>query len=548
MADCQEIIRTSGVDAPRRRGVALAELHKALKAMGFYPPEHPLRGESLRTAFRSLGDAMDGEPLALTVGKGGFTTADGAAPVQDAPLVQALARELFIRRVRRLTFLPELSFDDLEAFLDLLSIDHRSVPLAGGMEPLMVERGIASIWANEIDLSVIYRKRQEAEEALAASSGMPPAQGGADADPPSADAGAGGSAPSPSPEASDADVSGEPETIIGLMAREPDDDRYRDLARNFEKGCERLQSGGEFERILPLLVLLLQQANSGGASPGRRETGLRALQRVAGDGMLDFLVRRLEKGGGGEENGALVILAALGAGAVERLLARLDRAEGVRAHRNLAAGLVAVGDEGVPLLLARLRDERPSVVQTVAEVVGEIGHSGCVPQLCRCLGHRDERVRREALRSIARIGGPEAEDALIAQLGPLGDPLLRRQVVISLGAIRSSRALQPLLAVVTERDHFLRSLPLKKDALAALGRIGDRGAVPLLLELLERRPWLCRGRWEELRCLAATVLGQLGDDAALPLLAEFSGESGPLGAACRGAVDAILNQNGASHG
>ncbi|EHP87541.1 hypothetical protein GeomeDRAFT_1334 [Geobacter metallireducens RCH3] len=58
--------------ASRRRGAALAELHKALKAMGFYPAGHPLRAESLRLAFGALREAVGEEHLLLAVGKGGL--------------------------------------------------------------------------------------------------------------------------------------------------------------------------------------------------------------------------------------------------------------------------------------------------------------------------------------------------------------------------------------------------------------------------------------------------------------------------------------------
>lgn len=541
----------------RRRGAALTELHRAHKVMGFYPSGHPLRAESLRLAYGALRDAIGEEPLLLVIGKGGFISSDGGAAVEGNPTAQSLARELFIRRVRRLAFLPDLSSADLEAFLALLSLDHRSVPPAGGMEALMAQRGITTIWANEIDLSAIGRKRQEIEEIRAESSGPSLAEdvpdGGASLD----SSGRGDAGPllcAVPMEETRGERAGEegavgPEELIALMAREADDERYREFARAFVNECHRFQAGGEFERLFPLLDLLLRQANDGAVGLARRGSALLAFDQAAGEDMVNYLVQRLEALNGTEDDRLLPLLAQLGSRAAVPLVARLCCAEGTRPLRNLAAGLVAVGEEGAPLLVDLLTDGRRHVVQMAAAILGEIGHGGCVAQLRRCLGHSDERVRREALRSLGRIGGPEAMEAIIDCLGDAGDPVLRRQAAVSLGALRSVRAVEPLFAVVAERDLFLHTLPLKKDALVAIGRIGDRSAVPSLMALLARRRLLFRRRWEELQCLAAAVIGQIGDPETLPLLAGLEAAGGRLGKACGAAARSLeQRQNGASHG
>lgn len=538
--------------ASRRRGAALAELHKALKAMGFYPAGHPLRAESLRLAFDALRAAVGEEPLLLAIGKGGFISSDGEAVVEDNPMAQALARELFIRRVRRLAFLTDLSLADLESFLSLLSLDHRTIPVAGGMEALMAQREIATIWANEIDLTAIGLKRQEIQESFA-TAGLGPLVGEAFLNPPAEPDD--GSTHSPVPaeephaERDPEQAAATPEEIMVLMAREPDDDRYRELARIFVKECGRLQEGGEFERLLPLLELLLRQAHDDGAGLARRGSALLAFDQAVGEMMVNFLVQRLETQGATDGERLLPLFAELGSRAAAPLAARLRCAEGLRTLKSLAAGLVAVGDEGTQPVVELLADSRAPVVQAAAEVLGEIGARGSESELRQCLGHPDEGVRREALRSLVRIGGPAAVEAIIDCLDPSRDPVLRHLAAVSLGALRSSRAVEPLLAVVTEGDLFLRTFSLKKDALAALGKIGDRRAAALLVELLGTRHWFSPRRGEELRCLAAAVLGQIGDPAMLPFLGTLAAKGGRLGAACGAAAGAIeQRQRGGPHG
>ncbi|GLI37778.1 HEAT repeat domain-containing protein [Geobacter hydrogenophilus] len=531
--------------ASRRRGAALAELHKALKAMGFYPEGHPLRAESLRLAFGALREAVGEEHLLLAVGKGGFAVPDGEAAVEDNPMAQALARELFIRRVRRIAFLADLTLTDLESFLSLLSLDYRSIPSAGGMEALMAQRGITTIWANEIDLDAIGRKRQEIQDSFAAAGHGPGEWQAGEAFLKEVEEAEIDTALSVIPAAEfHADGAREqqtmtPEELIDLMAREPDDERYRELSRAFVKECLRLQDDSEFERLFPILERLLQQANDGEMGLARRGSALLAFDQTVGEGMVGFLVRQMEEHGATEGDRLLPFFAELGSRAAAPLAARLRCAEGVRPLKNLASGLMAVGDEAVEPVLELLADGSDPVVQAAAEILGEIGTGGCLAELRQCLGHRDEGVRREVLRSLVRIGGPEAEEAIIACLDSSRDPALRHLAVVSLGVLRSGRAVEPLLAVVARRDLFASIFSLKKVALAALGRIGDRRAVPALVALLRSRHWFFRRQGEELRCLAAAALGQIGDSATLPLLSELAAKGGRLGAACGGAVGAI---------
>ncbi|WP_298437142.1 HEAT repeat domain-containing protein [Geobacter sp.] len=551
--------RMGNADAPRRRyGAPLAELHKALKALGFYPDGHPRRAEAMERACRLLRDAMGGAELVLVIGKAGFLATDGGAAVEQNPMTLALARELFIRRVRRLTILPDLSGADLTAFLSLLTLDHRAIPAAGGMEGAMAGKGITTIWANELDLTEILRKRRAFEAAAGEATPEGPAAAGESGEPP-LPAGAVEaaaeiplsfgvlgtfdelSAPEPPP------PGGEVEELLARLDLEYADDRYGELARLLVEECDRLKEREEFGRLLPILDGLLGQGWNRAKSLVKRSYALLAFEQAASGAMVEYLARLLEETGGDERELLYAIFRQLGYQAVDPLIERLALAETLAARRNLAAALVAVGEEAAGLLAERLGDERWYVVRNVASILGEIGAAECVAPLAEVLGHPDGRVRREVVRSLAMIGGAGAEAALIGLLGD-PDPSVARQAVVSLGQMRSRSAVEPLCALIADYDPLLRSLPLKKEAVQALGRIGDRRAVPALSELFDGRRLLARQRWEELRIAAASALGLLGDPLPLLILERFAGGGGRLAVACGEAAAAIRRSMEASHG
>ncbi|HMN02419.1 MULTISPECIES: HEAT repeat domain-containing protein [Geobacter] len=517
-------------------GVVLAELYRALKALTFYPEGHPQRAEVLARAHAALRGSLWGHELAFVIGKSGFTTSEGGAFVEPTAMTQALARELFIRRVKRLTILPDLGAADLSLFITLLATDYRDIHEAGGMEALMTQLGLTTIWVNEMDLDEIRRKRAVVELARAAAvHDRAPEEAKSTAE----EVAARGEAPEEGREAGGPPEEGrlEAEAIIDRMERETSDDRYRELARLLSTRCAELCDRGEFERILWVLISLHRQAKSEAASIARRGYALLAFEKAAGGPMLPFLVGRLEARG--EEREPLVdLFREIGAPAVALLVERLTLAESRNARKLIIEALVAIGAEAGGLLAEHLADSRWYVVRNAAVILGEIGDPASVGPLRACLVHADARVRRETLRSLVKIGGEQAEEAVIGLLSA-EDELTKRHAVISLGLLKSRRAVEPLCALIERRDPFKQSLALKRDAIQALGRIGDRRAVPYLLRLLEHRPWFGRRRWDDIRMAVVASLAQIGDPAALDLLNVLTMQGGMLAVASADAAEDI---------
>ena len=98
---------------------------------------------------------------------------------------------------------------------------------------------------------------------------------------------------------------------------------------------------------------------------------------------------------------------------------------------------------------------------------------------------------------------PEVEDTLIHALAGKEDAL-RRSSAEALGALRSKRAVQPLLLVLkSDKNYTCRSAYTE-----ALGNIGDRSVIPALKLSMEDKTEV-----EFVRCRAALALARLGDNS-----------------------------------
>jgi hypothetical protein len=157
-----------------------------------------------------------------------------------------------------------------------------------------------------------------------------------------------------------------------------------------------------------------------------------------------------------------------------------------------------------------------------------MGNRDAVKGLVLTAYHVDTRVRLESIRSLAEIGGREATKVLL-ELFHDRNKTIRRQVILWLGVTRNESALQPLLDFVMDRDLAGKNVTLKKEALLAVGRIGDPRSLDALFRLVEKKRFLARGRWEELKILALETIGRLGGDDARDFLQKSASRGGRIG-------------------
>jgi len=109
------------------------------------------------------------------------------------------------------------------------------------------------------------------------------------------------------------------------------------------------------------------------------------------------------------------------------------------------------------------------------------------------------------------LGDPAASDVLLEHLAETSDERCLGEIALALGLLRVPQAIEPVRAIV-ERSTY-RPWLLRESALA-LGLLGDRMAVDLLAEKLERATSLAA------QAAIAQALGRIGDPRAFePLLA-----------------------------
>lgn len=515
---------------------ALVNIYRALRDWKFYPKGHPTRRSSLENAHSALLGALDGNALSFSCNRTGFSFPDGERLTDSTGLSVTLSRELFIRRVIKLTFLHDLRREDLLDFLRIIALPPDTIHKLGGFDKIMIEHGISSIWANEFDLSEIRNKRSKVEARGVTPPSIDEAEGCEDATAPI------------EPLEDEAVPELQLQALLGRLATVSDENVYARLLNQAIGSADVLKSSLDYLAVFPLIELLASHLGDEKRSSTMHEFDRFALEQLSvGDEFLRFTFGRIEQVDGLSKSALQAIIAAGGPSTIIQAVEQLGIASNLAERKTISALLTDAGEMAVPTLLVSLADKRWYVVRNICAILGAIASNDTLPGLITSLQHSDIRVCKEAIRSLAKIGGRDAESALIGLLRG-NDKELYPQTMASLGGIKSRKSLADLMRIISAKDLLLKSYSTKVDALAAIAMIGDKQVTPRLLELLAERHILAANSWNLFKVALIQCLGRLGDDRALPALNKYITRSGKLGAACVEAIELIERSGGNADG
>lgn len=499
---------------------ALKGLVKLIKAIRYYPPAHPSLRAAIaeaRQGFLPLVQQVD--CFTFVVRKEGFFLDDEPVAAGN-PLLQKLAPFFFARRIQRLTFLPDLSLSDLQSFARCLSLDPAEILRLGGIQEVLRQARVSTIWVNEVDLARILARKEEIEAQKKALAGGEP--GAADDLAPSGQEQVAEDSAATTSEGRDL------ERVLRELQQAPSDQRFRLLLDELVPLVRLNLTEAGRNLVLRALAFLSRQCSSRQQTSIRREHARHALMQLTSDDVLDFLVAILCRRETQKETREQVLrlLVFFGEKVTRRLMDHLAEESEAQARKYLAEALVRQGSAATPVILHYLGDERWYVVRNAVAILGESRAREAAGHFPPLLGHADFRVRRETIRALARIGGREALGILL-HMAESGDPELRPQALLSLGAMKDPAAVPTLLRLAGQTDPWVKNPEVKKEAIRALGEIGSPEAVPTLLGILRQRKFWRRDRFDEVRVAAAVALGDIGGTEATAALQDATDDRSP---------------------
>lgn len=165
--------------------------------------------------------------------------------------------------------------------------------------------------------------------------------------------------------------------------------------------------------------------------------------------------------------------------------------------------LVSIGAPAVPFLIKALRYERKELHSKAARIIELIGKTA-IPSLIGCLKDDDYYIRDISAELLGRIGDPQAVEPLKRLLND-NNKKVRDTTKWALGRIGDKDSLDDLIRILKDKSN---DIDIRIAAIMGIANIGDKKAVPSLLDVLDYDPI-------ELQRLALSSLKKIGDDRVI---------------------------------
>ncbi|MFQ5480186.1 MAG: HEAT repeat domain-containing protein [Thermodesulfobacteriota bacterium] len=511
----------------------------------FYPSGHPNFDTALGRCFTHIKHCVDEMGvIKYSINPRGFKCS--SKPIgAESKEISELAKKFFIRKIKELEITSRLKAEEIKELVYILRMEPSDISAAGGIEQLFVEKGVDGLLLNEMHYEGLKKlkaklQQQKAEESnpLFADSG----QEEIEAD----------DTEEEEEERAEADESAEArdENLMEMLAKiktETDILKFNDLSVRINERCGALIAINSLDEVMPAAFLFMELSNR----DAREDKDFVAMARTQLRSLLESasLLRHIAHRAGNKEeiNREIIeqcLLTAPDKGIVINIL--LDdavQAPEAIVRRNIFNTLLLFKETLIPYIEERIKSGVWYEVRQMAALLGEIGDAENLHLLEEIYSHDNVKIKKEALKSLARIPSAEAA-AFLSQALMEDDTSLVSQAIVSLGFLRDSSALENITEIAAKWEPFAKSHNLQKEAIKALGNIGSPDSVPALSGILMRKSWFSRQYNDELRALAAKSLGMIGNENAYKALETAMEKSeGALYATCKSALEKKDGEN-----
>ena len=235
--------------------------------------------------------------------------------------------------------------------------------------------------------------------------------------------------------------------LLAELLERPSGPHAGDLLAVLGRQLETAMKTHRMGQSLAIIVGVVRAEQQVTDATRRRQYSI-ALKRMYSKALLEAIAEVANIPG--HRDDALLVLRRAGEDGVEVLLDLLAAAPTIEERRGIFMALTGM-KEGTDQLVHMLGHHQWFVVRNVAELAGELGLDEAVPALAQQLDHDDERVRKAVALALAKIGSSGAAEPLRRALRDKS-PEVRIQAALGVGGRKSSALAMPLVVAMEEEE------------------------------------------------------------------------------------------------
>ncbi len=203
--------------------------------------------------------------------------------------------------------------------------------------------------------------------------------------------------------------------------------------------------------------------------------------------------------------------------AISPFMSLLGELESIRGRKIVINILIQLGKKDIQAVARGLQDQRWYLVRNIIYILRHIGDKKAVEYLLSTAKHTDERVRKEAIKTLGELKSPLALQTLKDCLND-ADQSIRKSAVKALGNMGSETAKRIILENVSDKDFGNRDFEEKREFYEVLSHWSDAETADFMIKILKKRSFFRKAKNDEDKACAAHCLGLMGNKDSLPVL------------------------------
>ncbi|MCX7990573.1 MAG: HEAT repeat domain-containing protein [Proteobacteria bacterium] len=483
----------------------ILDLAKAVKVISFYPEGHPSLNKALNKIASDIGTLCSGDRLEIEIAKDHFLVRNTKVTLTN-PLIREFLQTLFLRRVNRIIFNCKVSGEELYDFLNILTMDMNTIFSAGGLENIIDSRNIENIALSERQFAkhMEIKSQKGVEITSENQTSEKPVFSLDDLNLNVINKNFEGAGKTEKKKETDEELWERIKTALTDIKKNNNAGLYIENLKDIDNIVNRSEENDKL--TIDIFHHLSLDAKDTSVVFGIRKEAEAFVRDKLNTKKIKRLIDIMITNQGKDEllNKIHTIISVLGINAVDVILERLTSSNDIKERRFIINEITKLGEKAFERVIYYLDDERWFVVRNMLTILGFAGQEKYLQDLKKLMDHPDVRVRKELVKTLARIPGRESLKYLREMLKKEGDDV-KQLVIFSLGILKDEGSLPEII-----NELSINSNPsIKKEALLAIGRIGNKVAFEVLKDYATKKTFFNKANNKILRLNAIEGLSEI---------------------------------------
>ena len=316
--------------------------------------------------------------------------------------------------------------------------------------------------------------------------------------------------------------------IFEIFYKSKSSEEFSEIADFFKGAIEYAIKNGNIASTTKILARLKKIDSNDKVTNSVKKNIQTIFHFVGSEHIIYLLGEYLDSGNKTDPAAIKALISYFDKNAIPSFMNLLSMLDSIYARKVVIDVLALLGPKDFMTVTKGLNSPEWYVVRNIIYVLREIGDKRAVDYLLKKVNHPDVRIKIEIIRTLGELGDSRVLAPIIECLEDDSEIQLKFTAIRALGSLSSKDARIVLLDKISAKTFQNKEFNEKKEYFHILSRWKDQEMIDYLIKVLMKKTLFSNSKIYENRACAAYSLGLIGSREALPFLSKCQRDNNRL--------------------